>query len=80
MGHSATVAQLTSAVASYSDPVMSGWARAAAVAAGVAVAGLGAGVATHESRLGLAARDAAADARGPGRARGAPRGRARAGA
>ena len=60
VGHGATVAQLTGAVASYTDPIMSGWARAAAVAAGMAVAGLGAGVATHESRLGLSARDAAA--------------------
>jgi RNA polymerase sigma factor (sigma-70 family) len=60
VGHGATVAQLTDAVASYTDPMMSGWARAAAVAAGMAVAGLGAGVATHESRLGLSARDAAA--------------------
>ena len=60
ISHSATVAQLTGAVASYTDPAMSGWARAAAVAAGMAVAGLGAGVATHESRLGLSAHDAAA--------------------
>ncbi|MEP6953952.1 MAG: sigma-70 family RNA polymerase sigma factor [Solirubrobacteraceae bacterium] len=60
VGHTAGVAQLTSAVAAYSDPVMTGWARAAAVAAGVAVAGLGAGVATHDTRLGLTARDAAA--------------------
>ncbi len=58
--HSTAVAQLTSAVASYSDPIMSGWARAAAVAAGVAVAGLGAGVATHDTHLGLTAHDAAA--------------------
>ena len=60
VGHTATVAQLTTAVASYSDPVMSGWARAAAVAAGVAVAGLGAGAATHDTHLGLSGRDATA--------------------
>ncbi|MGZ4275848.1 MAG: sigma-70 family RNA polymerase sigma factor [Solirubrobacteraceae bacterium] len=56
----ATFAQWTGAAAAYSDPVMSGWARAAAVAAGVAVAGLGAGAAGHHSHLGLTGRHAPA--------------------
>jgi RNA polymerase sigma factor (sigma-70 family) len=48
-GHGATLAQLSTAAASYADPVMHGWGKAAAVAATVAIAGVGAGVVGHET-------------------------------
>jgi RNA polymerase sigma factor (sigma-70 family) len=48
-GHGATLAQLSTAAASYADPVMHGWGKAAAVAATVALAGVGAGVAGHHA-------------------------------
>ena len=47
--HGATLAQLSTAAASYADPVMHGWGKAAAVAATVALAGVGAGVAGHHA-------------------------------
>jgi RNA polymerase sigma factor (sigma-70 family) len=47
--HGATLAQLSTAAAGYADPVMHGWGKAAAVAATVAVAAVGAGVAGHEA-------------------------------
>jgi RNA polymerase sigma factor (sigma-70 family) len=46
-GHGATLAQLSTAAASYADPVMHGWGKAAAVAATVAL--VGAGVAGHQA-------------------------------
>jgi RNA polymerase sigma factor (sigma-70 family) len=48
-GHGATLAQLSTAAASYADPVMHGWGKAATVAATVALAAVGAGVAGHEA-------------------------------
>jgi len=47
--HGATLAQLSTAAASYADPVMHGWGKTAAVAATVALAGVGAGVVGHEA-------------------------------
>ncbi len=47
--HGATLAQLSTAAASYADPVMHGWGKTAAVAATVALAAVGAGVAGHEA-------------------------------
>jgi RNA polymerase sigma factor (sigma-70 family) len=47
--HGATLAQLSTAAASYADPVMHGWGKAAAVAATVAIAGAGAGMVGHEA-------------------------------
>ncbi|HEX5898671.1 MAG TPA: sigma-70 family RNA polymerase sigma factor, partial [Solirubrobacteraceae bacterium] len=47
--HRATLAQLSTAAASYADPVMHGWGKPAAVAAAVALAGVGAGVAGHQA-------------------------------
>ena len=47
--HGTTLAQLSTAAASYADPVMHGWGKAAAVAATVALAGVGAGVAGHHA-------------------------------
>ena len=49
--HGATLAQLSTAAASYADPVMHGWGKAAAVAATVVLAGVGAGVAGHQAGL-----------------------------
>jgi RNA polymerase sigma factor (sigma-70 family) len=66
-GQGAAVAQWSAAAAHYAEPSMSGWAKAAAVAATVAVAGVGAGVATHESRLGLGSGEAAAERTAPAR-------------
>ncbi len=51
VGHGATLAQLSTAAASYADPVMHGWGKAAAVAATVALAGLGVGIGGHEAGL-----------------------------
>ena len=50
-GHGATLAQLSTAAASYAEPVMHGWGKAAAVAATVALAGVGAGVAGHDAGI-----------------------------
>jgi RNA polymerase sigma factor (sigma-70 family) len=47
--HGATLAQLSTAAAGYADPVMHGWGKAAAVAATVALAGVGAGVAGYQA-------------------------------
>ncbi|MGZ8632590.1 MAG: RNA polymerase sigma factor, partial [Solirubrobacteraceae bacterium] len=47
--HGATLAQLSTAAASYGDPVIHGWGKAAAVAATVALAGVGAGMAGHQA-------------------------------
>jgi RNA polymerase sigma factor (sigma-70 family) len=47
--HGATLAQLSTAAASYAEPVMHGWGKSAAVAATVALAAVGAGVAGHEA-------------------------------
>jgi RNA polymerase sigma factor (sigma-70 family) len=56
-GHAATLAQLSTAAASYADPAMH-WGRAVAKAAAVAAAVVGAGVAAHDSGLiGAAPRD-----------------------
>ena len=49
-GQAATLAQLSTAAASYADPVMH-WGKAAAKAAAVAAAVVGAGVASHETGL-----------------------------
>jgi RNA polymerase sigma factor (sigma-70 family) len=49
--HGATLAQLSTAAAGYADPVMHGWGKSAAVAATVALAAVGAGVAGHEAGL-----------------------------
>jgi RNA polymerase sigma factor (sigma-70 family) len=49
-GHAATLAQLSTAAASYADPAMH-WGRAVAKAAAVAAAVVGAGVAAHDSGL-----------------------------
>jgi RNA polymerase sigma factor (sigma-70 family) len=49
-GQAATLAQLSTAAASYADPAMH-WGKAVAKAAAVAAAVVGAGVATHETGL-----------------------------
>jgi hypothetical protein len=49
-GQAATLAQLSTAAASYADPVMH-WGKAVAKAAAVAAAVVGAGVASHEAGL-----------------------------
>lgn len=49
-GHAATLAQLSTAAASYADPAMH-WGKAVAKAAAVAAAVVGAGVAAHDSGL-----------------------------
>jgi RNA polymerase sigma factor (sigma-70 family) len=49
--HRATLAQLSTAAGSYVDPVMHGWGKAAAAAATVVLAGVGAGVAGHEAGI-----------------------------
>jgi RNA polymerase sigma factor (sigma-70 family) len=49
-GHAATLAQLSTAAASYADPVMH-WGKAVAKAAAVAAAVVGAGVAAHDTGL-----------------------------
>jgi RNA polymerase sigma factor (sigma-70 family) len=49
-GQAATLAQLSTAAASYADPVMH-WGKAAAKAAAVAAAVVGAGVAAHDTGL-----------------------------
>jgi RNA polymerase sigma factor (sigma-70 family) len=49
-GQAATLAQLSTAAASYADPVMH-WGKAAAKAAAVAAAVVGAGVAAHDAGL-----------------------------
>src|SRR6478672_3169394 len=56
-GHAATLAQLSTAAASYADPAMH-WGKAVAKAAAVAAAVVGAGVAAHDTGLiGAAPRD-----------------------
>ncbi|HEX6621319.1 MAG TPA: sigma-70 family RNA polymerase sigma factor [Solirubrobacteraceae bacterium] len=49
-GHGATLAQLSTAAATYADPVMH-WGKAVAKAAAVAAAVVGAGVAAHDTGL-----------------------------
>jgi RNA polymerase sigma factor (sigma-70 family) len=49
-GHAATLAQLSTAAASYADPAMH-WGKAVAKAAAVAAAVVGAGVAAHDTGL-----------------------------
>jgi hypothetical protein len=51
--HSGALAQISTAAGQYADPVMGGWAKAAAAAATIALAGVGAGVATHGGALGI---------------------------
>jgi RNA polymerase sigma factor (sigma-70 family) len=51
--HSGALAQLSTAAGQYADPVMAGWVKAAAAAATIAIAGVGAGVATHGGALGI---------------------------
>ena len=56
-GHAATLAQLSTAAATYADPAMN-WGKAVAKAAAVAAAVVGAGVAAHDTGLiGAAPRD-----------------------
>jgi hypothetical protein len=56
-GHAATLAQLSTAAASYADPAMH-WGKAVATAAAVAAAVVGAGVAAHDTGIiGPAPRD-----------------------
>jgi RNA polymerase sigma factor (sigma-70 family) len=51
--HSGALAQISTAAGQYADPVMGGWAKAAAAAATIALAGVGAGVAAHGGALGI---------------------------
>jgi RNA polymerase sigma factor (sigma-70 family) len=51
--HSGTLAQLSTAAGQYADPAMAGWAKAAAAAATIALAGVGAGVAANGGALGV---------------------------
>jgi RNA polymerase sigma factor (sigma-70 family) len=51
--HSGALAQLSTAAGQYADPAMGGWVKAAAAAATIALAGVGAGVAAHGGALGI---------------------------
>jgi RNA polymerase sigma factor (sigma-70 family) len=48
--HAPSLAQLSVTAAQYGEPTMGGWVKATAVAAAVAVTGLGAGTAVHHAR------------------------------